>query len=1094
MNYKIKLFILTILITLINSVTFTKGTSVSIDTQVGGGQFPSITNLYYQGSYMTSYSVKNVSNYDLFYANGNIPNNLPIAAGTASKYTHSANYAINQNYPITVFQIYTTNATYIKGYIPFTPSPSTLSIATVSTVGFVDQNPSVTYLKVEQKVFVTYSNVGKIYGFTINSSGTTVTPTNSSNFYIDCGFTCPAVVVELASSKMALVYFNTNSGVTSIQYLTTSATNDTITVKVLPAATGQLRPCVTSGMNGLEIATVVLYSNKLMVYFYNNVGSTTGLVNTTFLTNSEPINPYIIETATSGLYAVSFTVGGYIYLDFCDSTGSQILPSGATSIQVDNATGPTQDYSQLISYTSNSLTYVVVTYNDNGHIKQWPFIMTSECDSNLTLNFSTQTTSANFFLNAVMPSTSIIFITLPSGALMNGGNTPSLGVVYSTNTFTYNAGSNTKDSFTYKYSKYDNVCSAFVSLCYISCKTCNSLGNSNTHSCTSCLSGNYPLLPTPTTTPYNCVSSAPAGYFYDTSTSPNNTYSACYQACATCNGPLGTSTDTKCVTCDTANGYYAIDDVAGQCVLNSSSLATYHRDDTIFKFLKCYTGCDSCSGVGIVSDMKCTSCTSSGQIYYPREGTVNFCNLSTDIISGFIFQTSSFLKCHNYCDSCTQPHGTDITQYCTNCASGHYPIIDTDNCADLQNTPVGYIFNNNAYVRCYQACKTCSNQSTDMYAQNCITCNTEYVKVNGDNTLCFKQTDNPNFYIYDSANNVFNKCYNSCNTCSTTGSDSQHNCLICKPSYYPLKDKPSNCYLSNTIVYNYFYDSSAQNFTNCYFSCKTCSMKGGDSDHKCLSCQTNFYNATGQPNNCFIKTSPVALYYFNSKTNLFEHCYDTCNTCTKSGTKDVNNCTTCLSSQGYYPTVDNTSMCNLKTTGIPGYYFDNTMFDKCNVRCKTCSKAGTDDNPNCDICLSIFDCEPCANYVYKLRCVDSCPSNTYAADNSKVCINCTPDQQKCCMAYWYQDKCISTCPSYTLPDSSRSSCYTCQEKDKVFLNGSCADECIAGYTNSNNICTKCSASDKYYLNGQCVEECPLGYSPDSNSFCQIIIPIYSIIF
>src|SRR5690606_9930145 len=116
------------------------------------------------------------------------------------------------------------------------------------------------------------------------------------------------------------------------------------------------------------------------------------------------------------------------------------------------------------------------------------------------------------------------------------------------------------------------------------------------------------------------------------------------------------------------------------------------------------------------------------------------------------------------------------------------------------------------------------------------------------------------------------QCYESCKTCTSKGTISDHECTECWSSnnYYPLADNLSNCYLDNENLELYFFDTDK--FEKCYKSCKTCSSKGDDTDHKCLSCINDYYPLEDVNSMC-LNVSPEG-YYFD--TNKYIKCYKSC--------------------------------------------------------------------------------------------------------------------------------------------------------------------------------------------------------------------------
>ena len=219
----------------------------------------------------------------------------------------------------------------------------------------------------------------------------------------------------------------------------------------------------------------------------------------------------------------------------------------------------------------------------------------------------------------------------------------------------------------------------------------------------------------------------------------------------------------------------------------------------------------------------------------------------------------------------------------------------------------------------------------------------------------------------------------------------------------------------------------------------------------------------------------------------------------------INNILFCTSCFDLFYLSSNQCLC------IDGYYLNQSLRDKCNVTCKTCS--GPDDN-NCLSCFSRaklksnFSCVCDLNYFMKSgiclscysacsTCFDniqgsctsckeglilsdsgfcSCPVPNYWDESLKACVKCSEFCLRCNVFN------ISGC------EFCHDSCFFCNEYS-IYANNSC--KCIEGYFEKNQTCFKChetckSCNDSFYYSclscnnsylsgGMCLDDCPLGY-------------------
>ena len=99
-------------------------------------------------------------------------------------------------------------------------------------------------------------------------------------------------------------------------------------------------------------------------------------------------------------------------------------------------------------------------------------------------------------------------------------------------------------------------------------------------------------------------------------------------------------------------------------------------------------------------------------------------------------------------------------------------------------------------------------------------------------------------------------------------------CNKCNSNFYPKEDNLStndsntNCYKNPK---GYYLDNNDSIYKKCYFSCESCSIKGNNVTHNCLSCNLNFsFEIKNNDNykNCY--TECKYYYYFDNESNY--HC------------------------------------------------------------------------------------------------------------------------------------------------------------------------------------------------------------------------------
>ena len=248
-----------------------------------------------------------------------------------------------------------------------------------------------------------------------------------------------------------------------------------------------------------------------------------------------------------------------------------------------------------------------------------------------------------------------------------------------------------------------------------------------------------------------------------------------------------------------------------------------------------------------------------------------------------------------------------------------------------------------------------------------------------------------NYYLYaNSENNVENFsfvcpititiCYFSCQTCvsNKTPSFEQHFCTSCIKYYSPKNNEENNiggynCYLNN-----------------CDTSCKYCT-----SENFCESCKEGYYFKSDINNliskdicykdleNYFLDNNVNIIYNGENITAVYKPCYETCSSCSNTGTIDNNNCILCKEGIKY---PFNNFQCTLdKQTCLNNQSY--WRFNNNNIECiSDCDKNIIFYGENKGQCV-----EDCQNYnnpyliTNEFLSLSNCDGNNYCISSN----NCT---------------------------------------------------------------------------------------------------------
>jgi hypothetical protein len=236
--------------------------------------------------------------------------------------------------------------------------------------------------------------------------------------------------------------------------------------------------------------------------------------------------------------------------------------------------------------------------------------------------------------------------------------------------------------------------------------------------------------------------------------------------------------------------------------------------------LICYNSCGSCTSKGTSDGHKCLTCRDT---YYPLSDNNSQCYSLANQPSGYYFDksASAFNHCYKTCNTCTM-QGDDTNNNCASCISGYSPLPENiTQCVLSSSIPISK--------------GTCDPTGPN----NCVNCNynDRYYPLTDDKSLCYRDIAQVPYYYFDDIKKNFQKCYSSCKTCTGYKDIYEQLCIQCKDNFYSLIDKSSNCFGSEQSVDGYYFDSTNNMFNKCYTTCLTCSGPGTFANPNCLTCK-----------------------------------------------------------------------------------------------------------------------------------------------------------------------------------------------------------------------------------------------------------------
>jgi hypothetical protein len=795
-----KLILLLILIYHCSSVSFTPASPTAqspVPLDNGPGTSMPMTTKLDIGVFVTIYQVATDTSSTLYFSMGTNAAGTVIASNTLQQQAWVA--CIGGGDAAAIYETYNNQTTMTSMILNvFTKSPQvTFTIDTYLYPSFTELRPNM--VRSGTNLAVVWSQGTTIYGkvYTINTG--VLNPSTTSTVY-SCSAGCLGRVVSASSGKFAIVYKqDANNGFTmSILFLNANLTNDAsinngqpIAIPNAPSLAGL--PAATTRRDGSEVAVVSISSTNIYVLIYN---TTTGLIVSqnpcAFNLNQNIISPAITETATAGLYVISFTASDKkIYFLFTDNTCSiNILSDGTSNIQLDSTAGMDQDYASLASIDNYTSSAFFVSYVETNtymapiavRIKARLYSMSSDC---LPVTIYTIPIVSDPLSLAKITANKVYITSLPQGNMLSGSNSVNLNTSINRNSISYNGTNFATDSFAYKISKYDTPCLASIIRCSSECATCNGKPDGINMYCLTCADTYF--IAEGTGNCYKKDALVPQFYF------SIDKFKPCYKNCQTCVETGLSDKDQRCKTCP--NGYSSVIDDSSLCFKAFDRPESYYYDQQNGTFNYCYKTCRTCLGPGNDSYQNCLTCADH---FAKKDDGLNCYNTATPL-DGYKFDTntSMYIKCYSSCKTCSDV-GIDTMHNCGTCIDGFYNTVDElTNCYRQNSKITGYFFDTTDLIfkRCYERCSFCT-ATGDILHNNCNGCldTKGFYPIASDLSKCYSLKDNLDGYYLDTTTNSFQMCYKNCSTCTKSGTIVQPNCLICKDGM--------DCNPCNDYVYN----------------------------------------------------------------------------------------------------------------------------------------------------------------------------------------------------------------------------------------------------------------------------------------------------
>ena len=473
---------------------------------------------------------------------------------------------------------------------------------------------------------------------------------------------------------------------------------------------------------------------------------------------------------------------------------------------------------------------------------------------------------------------------------------------------------------------------------------------------------------------YMCYIQAPVGYYLD---SFSSAFKKCYETCSECD-KRGDATNNNCSKCKSGFEFYTNLNNISNCY--EKCFLYYYFDDS--NEFHCNKTCPQKYNKLIIEKNKCIDDCKRDEMfkyefnnicyqkcpngtYLLEDNKDNLCYNNSPI--GYYFNQDSemYKKCYETCSECDKG-GNETNNNCLECKINYTfytNLLNITNC--YPNCSFYYYFNELNEFHCTENCQGKYNKSIIEKSKCIDDCKRDDIYRYVFNNICYQKCPNGTYiledqedlicydhvldgYYLDSKNEIYKKCYETCNVCNKGGNETNNNCLECKMNYSFYTDllNISNCY-PNCSKYFYFNESNDFQCTDncqgkynkliieknkCTDDCKKDEMFRYEYNNTCYQkCPNGTYPLEDDENNKCFDYNPNG-YYLDSKNEIYKKCYETCSECDKGGDLANNNCLKCKVNYTFYTNLLNISNCYPNCSNY--YYFNELNEFQCTEKCK----------------------------------------------------------------------------------------------------------------------------------------------------------------
>ena len=304
-------------------------------------------------------------------------------------------------------------------------------------------------------------------------------------------------------------------------------------------------------------------------------------------------------------------------------------------------------------------------------------------------------------------------------------------------------------------------------------------------------------------------------------------------------------------------------------------------------------------------------------------------------------------------------------------------------------------------------------------------------------------------------------CNSNCDICL----DDFDICTDCTDdSYAKLEDKSEACFPKINPVEGYIYDSSSNKFLKCYESCEYCSKSNSSSSeelHNCVSCLSGYLYSYANQGNCY-KYEDLEI---TEEKQVVDGIFIS-STCSNYKISSTGECIDqCPINSVYYSYEYDQSLSSYEKVNVtvPKYLFNKVCYEECPVNSEP-------DNDNNCICKNAFYKEAIGENIVCLS-EDDCP-NEYPIQN-KDTKECYESLEKC--DYFFGDDCYDNCPSGKVKLSLQNEEIQNYIIDALSLNDTLKDKiCICD--KNSGVWSNINTQKHYYQ--ECLSSCPDEYIPE----------------